>query len=121
MRYYELQYEPEFPEYPAKREHPRRIARLYALLDEWSDLKALCDAHDAMVIESRPGPVPPTLCVEALCPSPDAVGDLMGAWLDYIDTSPHRPRTDAERDAFNLRHSPFKHLIATRPDAPDAA
>lgn len=110
MRYHEFYADMPEPEHPAERGHPGRIASLYAMKAEWADLTALCTAHGATLVGVQPLPIIPAVTVEMLCPSHSAVLPLMEAWLTFCETSPHRPRTEAEYTAFNARYKPFPDI-----------
>ena len=104
MRYYEFYDEPH-PEHPAKREHPRRIARLHAYKAECADMEALCAKYGATVIGVEQVPIIAAFVAAALCASGEEALALQLEWCEWCETSPHRPRTPAEIDAFNARHA----------------
>jgi hypothetical protein len=106
MRYYEIAQ----PEHPAKRETPHQIASLYVHKAEWPDLKVICEAHGATLINVKPVPIIPTFVVEVLCPSAEAKMPLYDAWLAYCETSPHRPHTEEECESWGEQFNPFPDI-----------
>jgi hypothetical protein len=87
MFYHEL----HTPEYPARRERSRNIARLNVLKAEWADMKTILTAHSPCeIIDGKRLPVVPGWFIEVLCSDPDTALAVMVAWNDYVQTSPHR-------------------------------
>ncbi len=107
MRYFEL----AEPEHPAKREKPHHIASLAVYQGEEADLKAIRDAHGpTQIVGTKKVPIIPVVQVEVLCKDPETAWALREAWWTFEETSPHRPHSREEADAWGAQYSPYRDI-----------
>lgn len=98
--------EPE-PEHPAKRQRPTSIASLYVHVAEQPDFRRICKAHGAAeIVAVRKVPVIQAHDIDVLCKNAGTALELMVAWGEFCETSPHRPHSKEEALAWGERHAP---------------
>jgi hypothetical protein len=99
-------YEPE-PNHPAKRQRPHSIAALYVHKAEGEDFSRICQHHGSTeIVGVRKVPIIPAFDVDVLCKNGDAAMALSITWGEFCETSPHRPRTEKEREEWGLKVLP---------------
>lgn len=97
--------------HPARRERPHCIAKLYVHKAEWSDMQAVCaEKGRTQIIDVTKVPIIPAFDVHVLCTDPDTARALTLAWLEYCDTSPHRPHGKDEAHAWGEQYNPFPDI-----------
>jgi hypothetical protein len=107
MHYRDLYDQQPEAEHPLKRERPDVVASLFVHRTEWSDLRRIREAlGPTEIVGVKSVPIIPALTVEVLCQDADAAMALRIAWLEFCETSPHRPRSDEEREAWGRKLFP---------------
>ena len=97
-------YKPEL-QHPAKRESPHDIASLYVHNAEWADFRRVCAAHGATeIVAVRKMPIIPAHDIDVLCEDAETALALMVAWVEFCETSPHRPHSKEEALAWGERY-----------------
>ena len=107
MHYRDLYNQEPEPEHPLKRERSGAVASLFVHTVEWADLHRIREEHGPTeVVSVKRVPIIPAVSVEVLCADADAAMALRIAWAEFCETSPHRPRTDDEREAWSRKVLP---------------
>lgn len=86
MRFHEL------VEYKCHLNHdPFKLVSLFVRRGEYADCMAMVRRFGGESVGVEKTPVIPAVFIKIFCPTADAALELGAAWLDYSDTSPHRP------------------------------
>ena len=98
--------EPE-SDHPAKREKPHSLVALYVHKAEGDDLRRICQDHGSTeIVGVKKVPIIPAFDVDVLCKDAEAAMALSITWGEFCETSPHRPRTEKEREEWGLKVLP---------------
>jgi hypothetical protein len=104
-------FEFEHSRHPAKRERPHCIAKLFVHKAEWTDMQAICAAKcSTQIIDVTKVPIIPAFEVHVLCSDPNTARALTMAWLEYCESSPHRPHGKDEALAWGEQYIPFPYI-----------
>jgi len=99
------------PLHPANHQRLRDIAKLWVYRAEFADMQLVCNQHGPTEIVHRQDlRLIPAFMIHVLCRDEDTAFALSAAWRTYCETSPHRPRSEAELSACSEKLNPCANI-----------